>query len=96
MSLTIVSNGSKWAGQEPDSVEKLLEVLATTPLDPTFEDYGNFVLRPCKNKPCWSVWGNFFGLSHVFNIEGTAIELRPLVRAIRANQKSEAYLSAKE
>lgn len=32
MSTLILSNGSKWADEEPDSVETLLEVLKSTPL----------------------------------------------------------------
>ena len=40
--LKIQSNGSKWAGDAPDSIETLLEVLSREPLDPRFEKYGNF------------------------------------------------------
>lgn len=42
--LTINANGSKWAGQEQDSITVLLERLATNTLDPRFEDYGNFIM----------------------------------------------------
>jgi hypothetical protein len=38
----IHSNGSKWAGEELDPIEALLERLASTPLHPSFEHYGNF------------------------------------------------------
>lgn len=42
----IQSNGSKWAGDPPDSIDVLCEVLTMHPLDRTFEDFGNFVLAP--------------------------------------------------
>jgi hypothetical protein len=29
-------------GEEPDALEQLFQVLASDPLDPTFEEYGNF------------------------------------------------------
>lgn len=38
----INSNGSKWGGEQPDQLAALFERLASTPLDPEFEDYGNF------------------------------------------------------
>lgn len=41
----ITANGSKWAGDEPDEVEILLERLASEPLDPRFEEYGNFITK---------------------------------------------------
>lgn len=42
--IVIENNGSKSAGESPDSIDQLLERLAAAPLDPTFEDYGNFVM----------------------------------------------------
>lgn len=53
----ITSNGSKWAGQSPDSIEVLLEVLTREPLDPTFEEYGNFI----SENPCRAVPGKLYG-----------------------------------
>lgn len=42
----IASNGSKWAGQEPDDIDKLLEVLSKHPLD--IARFGGFYeLNPC-------------------------------------------------
>lgn len=35
----ILSNGSKWAGQDPDSIQTLLDVLGDNVLDPMFEQY---------------------------------------------------------
>lgn len=91
--MNIISNGSKWAGESPDTLETLLEVLTREPLDPSFEKYGNFVLK--DRSPVIRVWGNFFALSHVFSIDGTAEELAPLIAAIRLNQCSAAYQDAK-
>ncbi|MCR4307490.1 MAG: hypothetical protein NUV80_02940 [Candidatus Berkelbacteria bacterium] len=80
----IVSNGSKWAGESPDDVANLLQVLTETPLDPSFENYGNFICPdPCEGVRDNGKWvdgkrlfdvsmthfhGNFFTLSHVFSI----------------------------
>lgn len=42
--MTVIhSNGSKWNGQTPDSLDRLFEVLATHPLDPAFEALGGFI-----------------------------------------------------
>jgi hypothetical protein len=41
--LLIISNGSKWAGEKPDTIDDLLNVLNKYTLDPNFEKYGNFV-----------------------------------------------------
>ena len=44
--LNIISNGSKWAGESPDGIDKLFERLGSHPLDPRFEGYGNFIMSP--------------------------------------------------
>ena len=107
MTTIINSNGSKWAGQEPDPINTLVEVLATVPLDRTFETYGNFY-QPTPNfcgqfgehnhgsefegLPCFS--GNFFSLSHVFCIYTDDYELiSRLLTAIDINQHRPDYLS---
>lgn len=64
--LEITSNGSKWIGQDPDSIDRLVEVLAVEPLDPRFLNYGRFILPLGGGKVRF--FGNFFALSHVFNI----------------------------
>jgi hypothetical protein len=99
--LQINSNGSKWYGQKPDTIEKLLEVLNEYALDPTFEDYGNFVQREPhwlhkeaaeKYKGCTVINGNFATLSHVFNIitdEPDIIEV--LEQAINKNKSTKEY-----
>jgi hypothetical protein len=56
----IMGNGSKWAGQEEDDVSELLRMLAAHPLDPTFEEYGNFIaVDPCQGvrNPKHCGWG---------------------------------------
>jgi hypothetical protein len=101
---TITSNGSKWAGEEPDTIETLLEVLAEHPLDRRFEVYGNFIQKNPRLANGWGrvsdnpetriFWGNFFTVSHVFHIETTDRELiTRLTLAIRRNQARADYLS---
>lgn len=90
MSLEIRANGSKWAGQSPDPVETLLALLKSEPLDPRFEDYGDFVMRD-ETWPNVHVWGNFFNVSHCFDIKGTPAECAAIVAAIRENQRRADY-----
>jgi hypothetical protein len=117
----ITSNGSKCLGDEQDDIEQLLDVLGKYPLDPRFENYGNFItLDPCvgvrnpdyrkiEGAEEWidgprifdvdgvaKFFGNFFGLSHVFNIyTNDAGTVQKLTAAIRANQQRDDYLVAK-
>ena len=104
---TIHSNGSKWAGEEPDTVATLLMVLAKHPLDRRFEAYGNFVQknprlangpgRLSEDPETRLFWGNFFTVSHVFRIETTDRELiGRLTLAIRKNQQRDDYLSQEQ
>lgn len=56
----IEGNGSKWAGDTEDDLDELFKVLAETPLDPRWEQYGNFIMPdPCVGvrNPEWT-WGN--------------------------------------
>lgn len=41
----ITSNGSRWLGEEPASIEELVELMGKEPLDISFEKYGNFIMR---------------------------------------------------
>lgn len=86
--MEIISNGSKWAGQEPDDLETLLHVLKTHPLDSSFAQrkYGNFFYK-METENQFNAFGNFEDLSHVFNITGTLEELLPLALAIKENRK---------
>src|SRR5260370_1915274 len=90
--MPIRSNGSKWAGEEPDSLEIIHEVLGTEPLDPRLEERGSFVTRTGTGTV--RVFGNLLTVSHVFNIEGTEEELAEAIDAIEANKQSERYLRA--
>ena len=90
--MRIISNGSKWAGEAPDSLETLVEVLRTETLDPRFEERGSFVTRTGSGTV--RIFGNFLTVSHVFNIEGTEQELADAINAIEANKRSEGYLRA--
>lgn len=88
---TIESNGSRWHGQAPAPVAELLEVLAAEPLSRTFEVYGNFIIDRGGET---LFWGNFHGVSHVFNVRTSDPALiEQLTAAIRANQQTPAYLA---
>lgn len=89
----IISNGSKWAGEEPDSIEKLLEVMKTEPLDRTFEQYGDFCISMPNTDGALRFWGNFHAVSHVFSIETNDPEvIESLIGAIKANKRLPGYL----
>lgn len=105
MSTVVVSNGSKYAGQDPDPIGALLDVLGREPLDPDFERYGDFVMRVephiaehygVDHRRAVHVWGNFFQLSHSFSIftDDEAL-VAQLVDAVRANKATDAYAEAK-
>jgi len=99
--LEIQSNGSKWNGQEPDSINELIQVLNNYSLDPTFEDYGNFVNNNPewlkkeateKYQGCTKFFGNFSPISHVFNIITDDAEIiEALTEAINNNKSTEDY-----
>lgn len=91
--IVIHSNGSKFYGEEPDSLAKLIEVLGEATLDPRFEEYGNFVIDDMPGPV--RLFGNFHQLSHVFNIDGTPEELAEAIAAIRKNQATDAYRAAR-
>lgn len=82
----IASNGSKWAGEAPDTVEQLIEVLGSGhALDSA--RFNGFV----HPQPDGSVqfFGNFADLSHVFNITTDDPEvIDALSKAIAANLAS--------
>jgi hypothetical protein len=92
----IASNGGGLA----EDIEKLFERLATTPLNPTFESYGDFAHEadPVQGLPgAMFFFGNFWGLSAVFRIlsDDPALIAR-LTAAIRANKATPAYRAARE
>lgn len=88
--------GSKWAGELPNTVDQLIEVMQTYALDPTFEAYGNFGANGPAGSATVRFWGNFYTLSHVFSIDTDDPELcARLITAIKANQSTQAYQDAK-
>jgi hypothetical protein len=107
MPTIIRSNGSKWAGEQPDDIPALLDVLASTPLDRSFEAYGNFYnpapgfcdqlgrhTHPKEYEGLASFFGNFFCLSHVFNIYTNEPQvIADLLTAIDQNQHRTDYLA---
>jgi hypothetical protein len=94
--LTITSNGSKWAGEAPDELGKLLERLEKNTLHPMFEQYGDFILPPTvAHDRVTRFWGNFIDVSAVFSIDtDEAAMVKMLTDAIRANQATERYREA--
>ena len=83
-----------------------MRTLADSPLDPTFEEYGSFVIPlddpahllpgvPTAPAGTVMVWGNFYELSAVFRIEGPREQLADVIEAIRANQATPAYVQAR-
>lgn len=51
--LEIKSNGSKWAGESPDPLSKLFEMLATHPLDKRHDDGDCFMTRAHGGEPIY-------------------------------------------
>jgi len=106
----ILSNGSKWIGEEPDTIEKLLDVLRTKTLDPIFEKYGNFINKspkwgwygdgpsPYPDNPNVVVFfGDFYDYGHLFSIHtDEPLIITILEKAILDNQQTEAYQKAKQ
>ena len=104
MTTTIISNGSKWAGEAPDSIATLLDVLGTHALHRLFESHlgegtGAFI-SVCQASEKWALpgttrfHGNFIGLSHVFSIDTDDPDLIDrLTAAIKANVERPDYLS---
>ena len=85
--MKIISNGSKWAGEQPDSVEILLDVLKSHKLREHFARIENdaYFKRQVNLPTEFRVSGNFEDISHVFDIRGALEEMRPLMKAFKAN-----------
>lgn len=92
MTTTIYSNGSKWAGEAPDTIDALLKVLTSAPLHRDFD--GNFIY-PLEDMPGTTrFWGNFETVSHVFCIDTDEPDvIKKLTAAIRKNQQRADYLN---
>lgn len=90
--INIISNGSKWFGESPDPLEKLLEALQKYPLDrPMFRDLFVSDLTLTRTK---LFHGGFQGVAHVFRIEtDEPVIIQQLTTAIKANVERPDYLS---
>ena len=76
----IISNGSKWMGEEPDTLEVLHARLATNKL----EDWSQWTYFPETKVHLFH--GNFIDISHVFAIETDDREIiEQLQTAIKLN-----------
>lgn len=103
MTTTIVFNGSKWNGEEQDTVEDLLRVLGEETLAPSFD--GDFVRRVEFNVAkhhgvdparAFHISGNFFTRSHAFSIFTDDDEVyAALHAAIKKNVDGDAYRAAR-
>ncbi|WP_349408837.1 hypothetical protein [Pseudalkalibacillus sp. SCS-8] len=99
--LYIDANGSQWGGEEPENLPALLKRLKTEPLDPIYEEMGNFIVpyQPSKwtseNKRfqgCTHFFGHFATSSHVFSIiTDEQVVIESLTAAIRMNQCRSDY-----
>lgn len=88
----INSNGSRWYGEAPATIEDLLNVLKIKTLDRWFELHGNFILE--GDEGTTRFFGNFFDVSHVFHIITNDPEVvERLTTAIRTNQQKPEYLA---
>lgn len=100
----IISNGSKWVGEKPDSIEKLLEVLRENTIEERFFFW--YQTNPfSKQKPKYefvtpigirngihTFFGNFEEISHVFRIETDDQDIVSLLtNAIKENKGWKAY-----
>ncbi len=85
--IDIISNGSKWLGQAPDTIEKLFHTLKNYPLDRHFDYYSHKLVNGQI-----SFHGNFANVSHVFHINTDEKWLiNKLRRLIRFNKKRSDY-----
>jgi hypothetical protein len=73
--VNIISNGSKWAGEKPDSIGKLMSVLKSKCIDSR--------MFSSDRPDCFgygAIRGNFVEVSHVFNIRTNSRKLLILLR----------------
>lgn len=97
----IISNGSKWLGQQQASLDELFETLDKHVLDATFKEYGDFInYNPTwldsakKFEGCTVIFGNFKDYSHVFNIiTDDKFLISQFETAISKNKQREDYLN---
>ncbi len=99
---TIESNGSKWAGEEPATINELIEVLKIEKIESRFFEkiyYAHhnkwIIMCPIKKEKNgqYHFFGNFEALSHVFNIRSNDPGIiRQLITAITNNPGWKAYI----
>lgn len=104
----IISNGSKWAGEAPDSIEKLFSVLEEATLEPCWEDERtkSFIcplvwvypkLAKHSDKGFYEISGNFIELSHTFQINTNDKKLvARFKKAINKNMATAKYIDSRE
>lgn len=106
METVIISNGSKWAGEQPDSIDKLIEVLESEHVieerffkpfenghgeDRTYHQFCP-INKSEKGEGWMKFFGNFENLSHVFEIETNDPEVvENLTKAIKNNKGWKDY-----
>ncbi|GAI15735.1 unnamed protein product [marine sediment metagenome] len=89
MATTIISNGSKWAGEKPDNLKVLFARLKKYQLDKTYEP---FIVVSKYKAGFVEFAGNFMGISHVFNIFTDKPQtIKRLTKAINANRQRKDY-----
>ncbi|MNX96361.1 hypothetical protein D3C86_1286730 [compost metagenome] len=101
----ILSNNARQYGFTPDTIDSLIEKINTYALDPTFEEYGNFITefkpkywndKNSEYKGYTSIFGNFHTYSNVFRIlTNDPIVIKKIEEAVRMNQQTEDYRAAK-
>lgn len=97
--ITIHWNGSKWAGESPDSLDRLEEVLATEVLHPSFEHHRRDKppFRDVTEAGTTLFHGNFWEVSHVFAVETDEPETIARLRSlIDANMQRPEYVAARQ
>lgn len=93
--LTIITNGSPDQWRQPDPLDSLFERLRTETLDPEPAEREGPLFTRLPNYS-FRAWGRFLGVGADFDVRGPLEEMRPLGRALKAAQKTPAYLSALE
>jgi hypothetical protein len=97
----IQHNGSKWAGDAPDPIEKLYDRLQSDTLDPRWERMGDFCFwQPAESIPgpmaMLRFFGNFYTYSHGFDISTNDPKIiERLTDLIQANKSTPGYAQAK-
>lgn len=101
MALRVRNIGSHMAGEKSNTIPDLMKMLQQHPLNPLFEDYGNFCYKldptDAKRIGClYHLFGNFYDYSFGFDISAdTKADTLKLCCAIRENQRQPDYKAAR-